>query len=50
MFLHKGKEYYPLDIKQIVSKNASVIYDRDKRNRPYLYVALENNESKGEKV
>lgn len=48
MFLHKGKEYYPLEIKQIIAKNKSVIYDRDKRNRPYVYIALENTEDKGE--
>lgn len=46
MFLHKGKEYYPLEIKQIISKNGSVIYDRDKRNKSYVYIAVE---SKGEK-
>ena len=50
MFLHKGKEYYPLDIKQMITKNGSVIYDRDKRNKAYLYVALENNKNEGEKI
>lgn len=49
MFLHKGKEYYPLEIKQIISKKCSVVYDRSKRNRPYVYIALENTENKGEK-
>lgn len=48
MFLHKGKEYYPLDIREIISKNKSVIYDRNARNKPYVYVALDNTESKGE--
>ena len=48
MFLHKGKEYYPLEIKQIISKNGSVIYDRNARNKPYVYIAIENTESKGE--
>ena len=48
MFLHKGKEYYPLEIKQIIAKNGSVIYDRNARNKPYVYIAIENTESKGE--
>lgn len=48
MFLHKGKEYYPLEIRQIISKNKSVIYDRDARNKSYIYLALEKTENKGE--
>ena len=48
MFLHKGKEYYPLEITIIKSKNKSVIYDREARNRHYVYIALENSENKGE--
>ncbi len=48
MFLHKGKEYYPLEIRQIISKKESVIYDRDSRKKPYVYIALENTENKGE--
>ena len=49
MFLHKGKEYYPLEIKQIISKNQTVIYDRNARNKSYVYVAIENTEEKGAK-
>lgn len=48
MFLHKGIEYYPLEIKQIISKKQSVIYDRDKRKKPYVYIALENTEKEGD--
>lgn len=48
MFLHKGKEYYPLEIRQIISKNGSEIYNRDKRNKSYIYIALENTEEKGD--
>lgn len=50
MFLHKGKEYYPLDVAQIVSADNNVIYDRDKRNKPYLYIVLENNQNEGAKI
>ena len=49
MFLHKGKEYYPLEIKQIISKNQTVIYDRNARNKSYVYIAIENSDEKGEK-
>ena len=49
MFLHKGREYYPLDLTQIVSPDKSIIYDRDSRNKCYLYVAVEKSKSKGEK-
>ena len=38
MFLHKGKEYYPLEIRQIISKKESVIYDRDSRKKSYVYI------------
>lgn len=48
MFLHKGKEYYPLEIWQIISKNESVIYDRNARNKSYVYIALENTEKEGD--
>ena len=41
MFLHKGKEYYPLEIKQIISKNQTVIYDRNARNKSYVYIYLQ---------
>lgn len=49
MFLHKGKEYYPLEIAQIISKNNSVIYDRDEREKSYLYIAIENSQNEREK-
>lgn len=48
MFLHKGKEYYPLEITMIKSKTKGIIYDREARNRAYVYIALENSENKGE--
>ncbi len=48
MFLHKGKEYYPLEITQIISKNQTVIYDRNARRKSYVYLAIENTEEKGE--
>lgn len=48
MFLHKGKEYYPLEITQIISKNNSTIYDRNARNKPYVYIALENTKKEGD--
>jgi len=48
MFLHKGKEYYPLEVTQIISKNQTVIYDRNARKKPYVYLAIENNEEKGD--
>lgn len=45
MFLHKGKEYYPLEIKQIIRKDNKVIYDREKRNKSYFYIVLNAQES-----
>lgn len=45
MFLHKGKEYYPLEIRQIVNRDNKVIYDRDKRNKSYFYIVLNSEES-----
>lgn len=48
MFLHKGKEYYPLEVSQIISKNKTVIYDRHTRNKSYVYLVIENTENKGE--
>lgn len=50
MFLHKGKEYYPLELTHIVSPDKSVIYNRDKRNKSYLYLVIENNKNEGEKI
>ena len=48
MFLHKGKEYYPLEASKIISKNKTVIYDRHARNKSYVYLVIENTENKGE--
>ena len=48
MFLHKGKEYYPLEVSQMLSKNKKVIYDRNARNKSYVYLVIENTENKGE--
>ena len=48
MFLYKGKEYYPLEVAEIKSKNKKVIYDRTTRNKSYVYIALKTNEDEGE--
>ncbi len=48
MFLHKGKEYYPLDVTAIYGKDNKKIYDRNERNKAYVYIAVENTENKGE--
>lgn len=48
MILHKGKEIYPLEISRIVSKTGSVIYDRQARQKSYIYIAIENTQNKGE--
>lgn len=48
MFLHKGKEYFPLEVSKIISKNGSVIYDRQARQKAYVYISIENSENKGE--
>ena len=42
MFLHNGKEYYPLEIRKIMGQNEKVIYDRDKRGKSYVYIAVES--------
>lgn len=49
MFLHEGKEYYPLEVNKIISKNGSVIYDRQARQKSYVYIAIENSQNEGEK-
>lgn len=49
MLFPNGKEYYPLGIRQIISQNGDVLYDRDKRNKPYVYIAIENTEEKEKK-
>ena len=48
MFLHKGKEYYPLEIMEIYAENDSIVYDRRKRNKAYVYIAVDNSKNKGE--
>lgn len=48
MFLHKGKEYYPLELTAIRTKNKKTVYDRDARNKSCVYIAVENSENKGE--
>ncbi len=41
MFLHKGKEYYPLEVTVIKTRSTDEIYNRYKRNKPYVYIAIE---------
>lgn len=48
MFLHMGKEYYPLEITAIKADNKKNIYDRSSRNKAYVYLAVDCQESKGE--
>lgn len=48
MFLHNGKEYYPLELMAVKSRKKTFIYDREARNKPYIYLALENSENEGE--
>ncbi len=48
MLLHNGKEYYPLELTAVRSKNKTFIYDREARKKPYVYLALENSENEGE--
>lgn len=47
MFLHKGKEYYPLDLTDIYGKDNKKIYERNERKKAYIYIVTENTESKG---
>lgn len=48
MFLKNGKEYYPLEISQIIGRDGKTVYDRDKRGKSYFYLDLETNENKGD--
>lgn len=48
MFLHKGKEYYPLEITAIMADSKKYIYDRSARNKAYVYLALDCQENEGE--
>lgn len=47
MFLHKGKEYYPLELESIKSHTGKDIYTKFARNRSYVYLAIENSDVKG---
>ncbi len=44
MFLHKGKKYYPLEVVIIKNSLGQEIYNRLKRNKPYVYIAIETQE------
>lgn len=46
MFLHKGKEYYPLEVSEIYGQGNKKIYDRNERNKAYFYLVIENTEIK----
>lgn len=48
MFLHGGKEYYPIEVSEIYGKGQKIIYDRKERNKSYIYIAVENTVNKGE--
>ena len=48
MVLHKGKEFYPLEVSRIVSNTGSVIYDRQARQKSYIYIAIDSTQNKEE--
>ena len=48
MFLHKGKEYYPLEINQIYGKGNVELYNKEKRNKSYAYIAVFSEEKENE--
>ena len=48
MFLHNGKEYYPLEISQIIGRDERIVYDRDKRGKSYFYLDLKTTENEGD--
>ncbi len=48
MFLYNGKEYYPLEISQIIGRDGKTVYDRDKRGKSYFYLDLETKENEGD--
>ena len=50
MFLHKGKEYYPLELTEIIGKGNRKIYDREKRNKSYAYIAVSGKNEKENKT
>lgn len=48
MFLRYGKEYYPLELRQIIGPDEKILYDRDKRGKSYVYIAVENQQENRE--
>lgn len=48
MFLFRDKEYYPLEIVQII-KDDKVLYDRNKRGKSYFYLDI-NDENLGDEL
>ena len=48
MFLHKGRKFYPLEISRILSETGSVIYDRQARQKSYIYIAIEDTQNEGD--
>ncbi len=48
MFLHNGKEYYPVEVSKIYGRGKTKIYDRDERNKPYAYIVIVGQEKKEE--
>lgn len=46
MFLHKDKEYYPLEIAEIICKGKVEVYNRSKRNKSYAYIAVIGTQEK----
>lgn len=45
MFLHDGKEYYPLEVEKIVTKDGTTVYDRRTRGKSYIYIDVNTQES-----
>lgn len=45
MFLYNGKEYYPLEIEKILTKEGKTVYDRNARGKSYFYIDLNTQES-----
>lgn len=44
MIFPDGNDYYPLDIDVILSKDGEVLYDIAKRNKSYVYLAIEEED------
>lgn len=42
MFLYKKKEYFPLEVTHIMSSDGTEIYNRNKREKSYVYISVEN--------